>query len=151
MTTIHDLRSVIRVELDCDDQRIDQLLRASKRAGARTGTSPDEADALTTMWLQHRDPEYYAGSRGPRPRDPMMRAIEIEADRQSARAVDWDPVTPDSIEAAELLTDLIASAWLRGRRRGTRPQAERRAAGRRARSCEARQESFGGFGWGIPA
>jgi len=70
MTTIHDLRSVIRVELDCDDQRIDQLLRASKRAGARTGTSPDEADALTTMWLQHRG---VARSAAARPDDASHR------------------------------------------------------------------------------
>jgi len=151
MRTTHDLRSVIRAELDCDDQRIDQLLHASRRAGARTGARHDEADALVTMWLQHRDPAHYAGSRGPHPRDPIMRAMEIEAARQSAQAVDWDPVTPGSIAAAEMLTDMMASAWMRGRRCGTRPQVERRSTGRQERSYEAGQASFGGFGWGMPA
>lgn len=137
-----DLRAVMRVELGVDDARIDQLFAAGRRVGSADG------DTLGTVWLATRDPNHYAGQRGPKPRDPLLRAIQIEAERQAAMAADWDSCTPAAIEAAELLAQAMSVGCARARQKGTRPQTERRATARRARAITAGQASFAGFGWG---
>ena len=145
MNTNHRLRAVIRSELGVDACRIQQIIEVGRRAGL------DEGDALATAWLAGRDPAHYAGRRGPRPRDPVLRALQVEGERQAALAVDWDASTPEALAAAELMTEAMSSSVFQGRRRGTRPQAERRAAARQERALEAGQSSFDGFGWGMPA
>lgn len=144
MNTNH-LRAVVQSELGVEDGRIQQIVEVGRRAGL------DEADALATAWLAGRDPMHYAGRRGPRPADPLLRALQVEGERQAALAVDWDASTPESVAAAELLVDAMASAGHRGRRQGTRPQPQRRAAATRQRAIEAGQAGFAGMGWGIPA
>lgn len=145
MKTTQDLRAVVRAELGCNDVRIDEILRVGRSAGLA------DDDALATAWLAARDPMHYAGRRGPQPRDPLLRAVEVEAERQSTLAAEWDASTPAALAAAELLVDSIASSWGRGRRNGTRPQAERRAAARREQAATAGQANFSGFGWGATA
>lgn len=145
MNANHRLRAVIRTELGVDAFRIQQIIEVGRRAGL------DEDDALATAWLAGRDPAHYAGRRGPRPRDPLLRALQVEGERQSALGVDWDPSTPDALAAAELLAEAMSSASCRGRRQGTRPQPQRRAAATRQRAIEAGQAGFAGMGWGIPA
>lgn len=144
MNRLENLRAIVRSKLDCDNARIDQIVRV----GRRVGLTP--ADALVTAWLAASS-NYYCGQRGPRPADPILRAVELEGERQAAAAMDWDASTPSVLAAAELLTDAIASSWQRGRQHGTRPQAQRRAAAQRDRAVDAGQASFGGFGWGMPA
>jgi hypothetical protein len=140
-----DLRALVRAELGVDDRRIQQIIKIGRRAGL------EEEDALATAWLAGRDPMHYAGHRGPRPHDPLLRALQVEGERQSARRADWDASTPESLTAAELLADAIASAVGRERRRGTRPQVQRRAAAARQHALEAGQAGFNGLGWGMPA
>ena len=151
MKTNHNLRALVQAQLGCDDARIDQLLRASARAAKRVGAVQDESDALVSIWHAACDPGYYSGRRGPQPRDQLLRAVEVAAERQRAMAIDWDASTPAAIEAADLLAEAIATSWERGRPRGTRPQAARRAAARRQRTAASGQGCFGGFGWGTPA
>jgi hypothetical protein len=140
-----DLRTLVLTELGINDARIDQILRVAKRAGI------EEGDALVTAWLASRDPEHYTGRRGPRPRDPLLRAIQVEGERQAVHQADWDASTPAALAAAELLVDAMSSSCDRERRRGTRPQSQRRAAATRQRSVEAGQAMFNGLGWGMPA
>ncbi|MBD8872480.1 hypothetical protein [Rhodanobacter sp. DHB23] len=145
-TATHKLREVVRAELGVDDTRIIEILAVGRRAGLA------EDDALATVWLAERDPMHYAGSRGPRPRDPLLRALQVEGERQAAMAADdLDTSTPAAVEAAEMLAEVIASSWRHGRARGTRPQVERRATARREQAAAAGQDSFRGFGWGVPA
>lgn len=145
-TATYKLSELIRIELGVDDSRINEILVVGRRAGLA------EDDALATAWLAERDPMHYSGSRGPRPRDPLLRALQVEGERQSAMAADdSDTSTPAAVEAAEMLTEVIASSWRLGRARGTRPQVERRATARREQAAAAGQDSFRGFGWGVPA
>lgn len=146
-----ELRELVRAVLGRNDAYIDQLVAEHRRTAVRVGAQHDVADALVAAWHAHEDPAYYAGRRGPKPRDPMMRAMQIAAEREGATSIDVDASTPAAVEAAELLADAIASSWGRGRQRGARAQAERRAIARRDRAVDAGQASFGGFGWGMPA
>lgn len=144
MNRLKNLRAVVRSKLDCDDARIDQIVCV----GHRVGLTP--VDALITAWLAASS-SYYCGQRGPRPADPILRAVEVEGERQAATAMDWDSSATGALDAALELRDAMATSWHRGRQRGTRPQAQRRAAARYVASMEAGQAAFGGFGWGMPA
>lgn len=146
-----DFRAVMRCELKCDDARLSELIKAHSRAARRVGASHDESDALVSAWIATYDPSFFSGRRGPRPRDPLVRAVEVAAEQLGAKTFDWDPSTPSALAASELLTDAIASSWKRGRQRGTRPQSQRRAAARLERAVDAGQTSFLGLGWGVPA
>jgi len=140
---LHVLRALVKSELGADDARIEQWIKIGRR-----NNLAGDLDSLSSIWLAVHDPSWYGGSRGPQPADKIKRALEIEGDRQSARSVDWDPSTPGAIEAAELLAAAMSTSSSRGRRRGTRPQSDRRAAARARRAIVGGQASFAGIGWG---
>lgn len=115
-------------------------------AGRRRGLT--DADTIGTLWLASHDPNFYRGTRGPRPGDPLVNALGKHAAVEcphGAAAIAEELAAEDATQ----LNNVIA--YTPRRTQGTRPRAERRAEQHRQDVMEAGQLWFSGWAWRLDA